>query len=48
MNIDILKKLQKEAPDLKIRTINNINIIFFETLCNSNDINDFLCEIKII
>ena len=44
MNIDILKKLQKEAPDLKIRTINNINIIFFETLCNSNDINDFILK----
>ena len=44
MNIDILKELQKQAPDLKIRTINNINIIFFETLCNSSDINDFILK----
>ena len=43
MNIDF-KKLQEYSPDLKIRTINNINIIFFETLCNSNDINDFILK----
>ena len=43
MNINF-KKLQEYSPDLKIRTINNINIIFFETLCNSSDINDFILK----
>lgn len=43
MNINI-KELQKQSPDLKVRTINNINILFFETLCNSNDINDFILK----
>ena len=42
MNIENIKKLMKYSPDLKIRTIKNINIIFFESLCNSNDINDFI------
>ena len=44
MNIDIIKRLQDYSPDLKIRTINNINIIFFESLCDSTSINE--CILK--
>ena len=44
MNIETIKKLMKTSPDLKIRTINKINIIFFESLTNSSDINDFLLK----
>ena len=42
MDIEKIRQIQEYSPDLKIRTINNINIIFFETLCNSSDINDFI------
>ena len=42
MNIETIRKLMEYSPDLKIRTINNINIIFFETLVNSQSINDFI------
>ena len=44
MNIENIKTMMKYSPDLKIRTINNINIIFFETLVKSEDINDFLLK----
>lgn len=43
MNIN---KIKNNNPDLKIRKLiinnKNINIIYFETLCNSSDINDFI------
>ena len=45
MNID---KLKNNNPDLKIREliINNktIKIIYFESLCTSSDINDFILK----
>ena len=44
MNIENIKTMMKYSPDLKIRTINNINIIFFETLVKSEDINNFLLK----
>ena len=39
-----IKKMQEYSPDLKVRTINNINIIFFETLVSSDGINDFILK----
>ena len=46
MNIENLKKFKKYNPDLKIRELKNDNttvyIIYFETLCKSNTINDFI------
>ena len=46
MNIENLKKFKKYNPDLKIRELKNGNttvyIIYFETLCKSNTINDFI------
>ena len=46
MNIEDLKKFKKYNPDLKIRELKNGNttvyIIYFETLCKSNTINDFI------
>lgn len=46
MNIEDLKKFEKYNPDLKIRELKNGNttvyIIYFETLCKSNTINDFI------
>ena len=44
MNIEKIKTLMDYSPDLKIRTINKVNIIFFESLVNSSDINDFLLK----
>ena len=44
MNIENIKKLMEYSPDLKIREINKINIIFFETLTDSSKINDFLLK----
>lgn len=44
MNIDTIKKIMETSPDLKIRTINNVNIIFFESLTDSSIINDFLLK----
>lgn len=45
MNIN---KLKNNNPDLKIRELNikkiKINIIYFESLCSSNDINDFILK----
>ena len=45
MNIN---KLIKDNPDLKQRKLNidnsTINIIYFESLCNSSDINDFILK----
>ena len=41
--IDIINNLKENNPDLKIRIINNnIYIIYFETLCNSYSINEFI------
>ena len=46
MNIEDLKNFKKYNPDLKIRELKNGNttvyIIYFETLCKSNTINDFI------
>ena len=46
MNIDIINNLIKDNPDLKIRTLNinkkNIHIIYFESLCNSSLINEYI------
>lgn len=46
MNIDLIYKLKKDNPDLKIRDLNinkkNILVIFFETLCNSAFINEYI------
>lgn len=48
MNIDELKKFNKYNPDLKIRELknkdNNIFVIYFETLCKSDTINDFILK----
>lgn len=44
MNIETIKKIMDYSPDLKIRTINKVNIIFFESLTNTSDINDFLLK----
>ena len=48
MNIEDLKKFEKYNPDLKIRELKNGNtsvyIIYFETLCKSNTINDFILK----
>ena len=44
MNIETIKKLMEYSPDLKIREINKINIIFFESLTDSSSINDFLLK----
>ncbi len=44
--INIINKLERDNPDLKVRkfSINNkdIYVIFFETLCNSYSINEFI------
>lgn len=48
MNIEDLKNFKKYNPDLKIRELKNGNttvyIIYFETLCKSNTINDFILK----
>ena len=48
MNINDIKKFKKYNPDLKIRELKNGNItiyiIYFETLCKSNTINDFILK----
>lgn len=48
MNVTELKEFQKYNPDLKIRELKskkaNINVIYFETLCDSNSINDFILK----
>lgn len=44
MKIDIIKELMEYSPDLKIRTINKLNIIFFETLVKSENINNYLLK----
>ena len=48
MNIEDLKKFEKYNPDLKIRELKNgdttVYIIYFETLCKSNTINDFILK----
>ena len=48
MNIEDLKNFKKYNPDLKIRELKNGNttvyIIYFETLCKSNIINDFILK----
>ena len=44
MNIENIKKLMEYSPDLKIREINKINIIFFESLTDSSSINDFILK----
>ena len=41
MNIGNLKEF---SPDLKIKNINNISIIYFESLCNSEYINNFILK----
>ena len=41
MNIE---KLKEFSPDLKIKNINNISIIYFESLCNSEYINNFILK----
>lgn len=46
MNINEIKKFKNYNPDLKIRELKNGNttiyIIYFETLCKSNTVNDFI------
>lgn len=42
--IEKLKIYKKSNPDLKIRKLNNVYIIYFETLCNSTSINDFILK----
>lgn len=45
MNIENIENYQINNPDLKIRRINNrIHIIYFETLCDSSLINDFILK----
>ena len=44
MDIELIKKLMQNSPDLKIRTINKVNIIFFESLTDAGSINDFLLK----
>ena len=46
MNINDIKKFKNYNPDLKIRELKNKNVtvyvIYFETLCKSNTVNDFI------
>lgn len=42
--INELYKYKKYSNDLKIRNINDIYIIYFETLCNVSSINDFILK----
>ena len=42
--INKLYKFKETSPDLKIRKLNNIYIIYFETLCDINNINDFILK----
>lgn len=48
MDIEKIKTLQTENPDLKIREIkhnkNTITIIYFETLCDLNSINEIILK----
>lgn len=48
MDIEKIKLFQNDNPDLKIRELKNdkttINIIYFETLCDSDSINDFILK----
>lgn len=48
MDIEKIKSLQKYNPDLKIRELKsdktNIYVIYFETLCDSTSINDFILK----
>lgn len=48
MNVTELKEFQKYNPDLKIRELKSkktdINVIYFETLCDSSSINDFILK----
>lgn len=48
MDIKQLKEFQKYNPDLKIRELKNdkttISIIYFETLCDSDSINNFILK----
>lgn len=48
MDIEKIKSFQKNNPDLKIRELKsdktNIFIIYFETLCDSTQINDFILK----
>ena len=44
MNIEKLYKLKEYSPDLKIRNIKDISIVYFESLCDSNTINDFILK----
>ena len=44
MNINYIKNLKKDNPDLKIRKINDIYIIYFESLCNMYSINEFILK----
>lgn len=42
--INELYKFKEYSPDLKIRKLNNVYIIYFETLCDLNSINDFILK----
>ncbi len=48
MDIEKIKLFQKYNPDLKIRELKNdkisIYVIYFETLCDSSSINDFILK----
>lgn len=48
MNIEELKKLMEFNPDLKIRELKSekatIYVIYFETICDSTSINDFILK----
>lgn len=42
--IEELKRFQKYNPDLKIRKLKNSYVIYFETLCDSESINNFILK----
>ena len=42
--IEKLNKFKEYNPDLKIRKLNKVYVIYFETLCDSTSINDFILK----
>ena len=42
MIVDKLKKQFRESSDLIVKNINNVTIIFLESLCDSNKLNEFI------
>lgn len=42
MIVDKLKKQFRESSDLIVKNINNVTVIFLESLCDSNKLNEFI------